>query len=275
MEHIENDFLQVPTCGETHFEEVHDKRLYRPQGLYRHTLQWTLQGEAIIGDRAEGLRCTRGDLVLFPPSVPHLIETPSNWVHRWVYFDAKPEHGLHEWAREGPGVLVQRWEDPDHCAFIDRCFESFLFHQSRHHQRRESLLSLGIDELMQTLRPQPHRSDPRFEALRQRLLKALHEPWTVTNMAREVHLSPSRFAHRFQELEGLSPMTWLNRQRLEKSREMILLTDRPLALIAESCGFNSPLYFSTAFRRHYGLPPSQLRRRHGDTHSPMVSRPLR
>ena len=44
------------------------------------------------------------------------------------------------------------------------------------------------------------------------------------------------------------------------TKELIAGTDRPITEIAFDVGYNDSNYFSTAFRKHEGLTPSQYRK---------------
>ena len=56
----------------------------------------------------------------------------------------------------------------------------------------------------------------------------LSEPLTVADMAEQVSLSPSAFAHLFRDVTGRSPYQFLKEMRLDRARE--LLVDRNLAV---------------------------------------------
>ncbi len=52
---------------------------------------------------------------------------------------------------------------------------------------------------------------------------------------------------------------YLNQTRLEKARELLEDTNEPAFKISESVGIYNVTYFSTLFKKTYGLPPSQYR----------------
>ncbi len=52
-----------------------------------------------------------------------------------------------------------------------------------------------------------------------------------------------------------SPITYLNRRRIEESKYMLGNTGYSLAQISELMGFSSPSYFSQCFRKAEGLTP--------------------
>jgi AraC-like DNA-binding protein len=90
-------------------------------------------------------------------------------------------------------------------------------------------------------------------------LRTLANTWTLKSMADECGLGVTRFTEYCRRLTNATPMQHLNRLRLETAAE--LLANRPElsnVQVAEMCGFSSPQYFATVFRRHHGCSPQQL-----------------
>ncbi len=57
-----------------------------------------------------------------------------------------------------------------------------------------------------------------------------------------------------------SPMEYIKRVRLERSRQMLATTDVPVYAVAESVGFINPFHFSRAFKEASGMSPSHYRK---------------
>lgn len=64
----------------------------------------------------------------------------------------------------------------------------------------------------------------------------------------------------FQKHLGMSPLEYRNRLRMEAAGRLTAHSDRSMKEIAEQLGYRNSLYFSTAFRRVFGLSPSEYRR---------------
>lgn len=87
-----------------------------------------------------------------------------------------------------------------------------------------------------------------------------HMPVTIADLARTLHLSPSRCAATVREHFGESFRLLLRHHRLEKSCSLLRMSDDRIADIAERVGFEDPLYFSRCFRRQIGCSPRDYRR---------------
>lgn len=86
-------------------------------------------------------------------------------------------------------------------------------------------------------------------------------PLSVPALARQAAMSERTFLRRFRDATGLAPMDWLQRERMARAQELLETVDRPLADIAEQCGYQSLETFRTAFKRVVGASPAAYRAR--------------
>ncbi|MBA2950897.1 helix-turn-helix domain-containing protein [Streptomyces himalayensis] len=76
----------------------------------------------------------------------------------------------------------------------------------------------------------------------------LHEPLTVTALARAAHLSERTFARRFREALGTTPLQWILQERVRLAQELLETTDDPVENIARRTGFGT----AANLRHHFG-----------------------
>lgn len=91
-----------------------------------------------------------------------------------------------------------------------------------------------------------------------------HRPgddWTVYRLAEHVSMSPSRFAARFSESIGDTPMAYLTKWRMNLACHELTSNKCSINQIAESVGYESPAAFSRAFKKHVGETPAAWRAR--------------
>ncbi len=74
-------------------------------------------------------------------------------------------------------------------------------------------------------------------------------PWTMDELGREVGLSRSALADRFQRLVGQPPMSYLARWRMEVAAQQLRSTSAGLAQIANAVGYEAEEAFSRAFKK--------------------------
>lgn len=96
-----------------------------------------------------------------------------------------------------------------------------------------------------------------------RLLSSrLAEPWTLTSLAEEIHLSRSQLVRAFDATVGLSPMAYLRWMRVQEMARLLDSTDLSIAAAARAVGWADANYASRCFHSHYDMPPSEFRHRH-------------
>ena len=98
-----------------------------------------------------------------------------------------------------------------------------------------------------------------------RAIAAIHsrpgEDWSVQRLARGVTLSPSRFAARFADTLGDSPMAYVAKWRMNIACRLLAGTRQRIGQIAADVGYESPAAFNRAFKKRVGVPPAAWRLR--------------
>ena len=87
----------------------------------------------------------------------------------------------------------------------------------------------------------------------------IRENCTVQDMADAACYSLFHFCRVFASVTRLTPYQYMLRRRLAQSALDLQGSDDNISRIALDYGFNSPETFSRAFRRYYGMLPSQWR----------------
>ncbi len=129
---------------------------------------------------------------------------------------------------------------------------------------------LFAEAVRQYLQQQPHGSTGWLAGLGDtkvgRALALLHADrqrgWTTEELAREVGLSRSAFAERFNALMDEPPMRYLARQRMRYAAQRLLESNEPIARIAQATGYESEPAFHRAFKRAHQMAPAAWRKQH-------------
>jgi AraC family transcriptional regulator of arabinose operon len=82
---------------------------------------------------------------------------------------------------------------------------------------------------------------------------------TITALAQQVSLSPSRLSHLFKAQVGRSIIETMVSIRLHQTERLLKYTSLHIGEIAHEVGFQSASYFSRQFKAHYGLSPEAYR----------------
>ncbi|HID73334.1 TPA: AraC family transcriptional regulator [Candidatus Micrarchaeota archaeon] len=104
----------------------------------------------------------------------------------------------------------------------------------------------------------PLRERRRLLAARERLLEDLSAPPTIAELAMEVGLNQLKLKQGFKSLFGTSVYALFQRHRMERARD--LLYDHNVTETALILGYSNISHFSTAFRKQFGVLPSEARK---------------
>lgn len=89
--------------------------------------------------------------------------------------------------------------------------------------------------------------------------KNLHRDISRDETARYAGISPSHFSRLLKERTGRSFTELLRQCRVDLACDMLQKTEKPIAEIADSCGFCDQSYFTRVFQDVKGMTPKQFR----------------
>ncbi|TBL81502.1 helix-turn-helix transcriptional regulator [Paenibacillus thalictri] len=88
------------------------------------------------------------------------------------------------------------------------------------------------------------------------------EPLSYTRLAEQLHFHENYISLCMKNIYGCTPLEYLTRHRIEQAKHLLIHTNEPVSLIAESTGFGSFPYFIRCFTRHTDCTPKQFRMRY-------------
>lgn len=86
------------------------------------------------------------------------------------------------------------------------------------------------------------------------------EKLTIEGIAEALNYSASYLRSVFSKQSGKTIMEYVNIVRLSASANLLKFTDHSITQIALDSGFTDSNYFSTAFKKHYGISPTKYRK---------------
>jgi AraC-like DNA-binding protein len=89
------------------------------------------------------------------------------------------------------------------------------------------------------------------------------EPISRDDMADHLGMSGDYLSHCFRTEVGMTPITYLNRYRVNKARVLLAESELNVTEVAMAVGFSDSGYFSRVFRRQVGVSPDAYRRSEG------------
>ena len=83
---------------------------------------------------------------------------------------------------------------------------------------------------------------------------------SLEQVANQVHISPSYFSVLFKNEEGIAFTDYLIRIRIQRACELMMNTDLKAYEIADKVGYDTPAYYSTAFKKAMGISPTEYKK---------------
>lgn len=82
----------------------------------------------------------------------------------------------------------------------------------------------------------------------------------VNMLADRVGISAAYFGKLFTEFTGTRTLDYILKIRMEQARDLLLAEpEKDIAQIALNVGYSNSTYFTTAFKKYYGMTPSHFR----------------
>ena len=239
----------------------------RPTGMDGWILNLTTSGMGRVGRGAAAFTTSPGRLLLFKPAVAHdygPAAPAGEWTHQWVYFFPRsPWFEWLAWPEAAPGILTLDLAGHDLLPRIQALFAELITTAYGSWPRRVPLAMSQLEQLLLWCdHANPHQQrgvDPRIEVVIDHLGTHLDAKHSITSLARVADLSESRLAHLFRAETGVTPLQFLEQQRIARARELLLMTGRPIGSIADEVGMPDTTWFARVFRRHVGVTPRAFR----------------
>ena len=198
-------------------------------------------------------------VILFPGEWHRYGPNPAQgWDEYWIGFKGGDAARVMQ-AFFKPGAPIHRSIHTDE---LLRLFDQALHWIAHPTQGGEQILASFIPMILAFLRAEGHGSQTSESDESQLVLHAkLHLLENLSSrpdleaVAASLGTSYSRFRNVFKKHTGLAPREFVNRAKLNRSRDLLLSGQFNVSRTAEELGYSSVYYYSRAFRQAFGLSP--------------------
>jgi AraC-like DNA-binding protein len=186
--------------------------------------------------------CERHAARLFLAGLPHIIKmnVRSDPAGQWLEGSIRHLVGEAGSGRAGRAVLLSKMA------------EALFIETLRRYMEQLPLAAIGW---------LAGARDPMVGTALALLHRRPNHSWSVAELATEVGASRSLLAERFAQFLGEPPLTYLARWRLQLAARLLQTARKTILHVALDVGYESEAAFNRAFKREFGLPPAQYRRR--------------
>lgn len=89
----------------------------------------------------------------------------------------------------------------------------------------------------------------------------LHEDIPMDLLCRKANMSKANFFRQFKIHFGITPTDFINRERIQRAKQMLAQPDKSVTDAAYSAGFNNLNYFIKVFKKMVGQTPTDFKKR--------------
>lgn len=202
--------------------------------------------------------------ILFEPGFPQYFKSEGELIHDWAHFD-----GVSREYFDRLGISVNRVFYPGKHEFITEIMRELEGEFYADYPGRERLVAIKSEELFIKLSRSVSKCEApdiasgmksRLSLLREENFRNMKKNRTVSDMAREVRLSPSRFFTLYKSLFGISPMDDLINARIGAAQNALLSGNEKIESIAHSLGYMNVTHFIRQFKKATGKTPGEYRK---------------
>ena len=253
-----------------HFARDQAYRNKRRHGTNDWLLLATIDGGGFAATGSYRVTLPRGHLACFKPNTPQDYGTDADhetWDFLCSHFDPRATWPQWlGWPEPHAGLLHLHINDED---LLDAVLGAL---HAMHHDAMSPFATgeeLALNALERSLL-MAHLANPRAKgdgSLDPRVRRALafignhtHRPLSLARLAAHCDCSESRLSHLFRDQVGMSPVRYHERQRLRRAADLLRATPLSITEVAEEVGFEDAFYFSTRFRKQFGVSPRGFRR---------------
>ncbi|MEM9885116.1 MAG: AraC family transcriptional regulator [Bacteroidota bacterium] len=159
-------------------------------------------------------------------------------------------------------------------AVLHQIIHRLLFYFTENHPSRDLFVEFTLKELiirmLQTETKIHYQNNAKLLATSNAMASIvdyiqnnLDKSITVTELSRKAYMSESNFHRVFKNELGLSPIEFINEERLKKASALLRYSRKKVKEICIECGYNSLSYFTRLFKRKYRVSPAKYQKNMG------------
>lgn len=224
----------------------------RPNVRNTFIIHFVTKGTAQIG----GYKIQRGEAFMLAQNVIHTFSMEGDFEHFWIGFGG-----------EGAIKLLNAFSIPIHKHILFKTedsqgIEDYLRQQLKLLSETEN----GKQALYVLMYCLPHLKRyknyaPTTYALQAKTFIDNNYKYDLPmeKIAKNLNITEKHLCKLFKKAYGISPQQYLIKTRMTVAQDLLLNTDMLIKEVADNVGFSSQFAFSTAFKHHFDITPTQQR----------------
>ncbi len=233
----------------------------RRESFDNFLLMYIVKGEMTLEYGGKTRQVGRGTFVLLDCRKLHAYSSPSGWECLWCHFDGKTARAYYNNIISHLGNVFSMADSnpPQYklSAILD------IFHSGS--LVREPLMNKYLTDILTAfLLYTPTKTNTyNYTYIAEEAITYINEHFaediSVGKLAKQVGLSQYHFIRTFKRETGFTPHEYIINTRIASAKYLLKNTKLPIKSICIDTGFSCESVFSSAFKKHLGLPPAQYR----------------
>ena len=206
-------------------------------------------------------------LLVIPARTPHIYGAAESnpWSIYWFHVRGEEvEQFIQCLTLSNATLRIPSRQKNTILALFNTCYETLLYkgYSWRYHLFVSQVVRhlLGSIVLLQNETPLEEKKNEYIEQAILYMIRHVHTPITLDELADHVHLSKPHFIHLFKEVTGYTPMEYAMRLKIQQACSFLELTNQSIKEVSRNVGIQDPYYFSRVFHKIVGQSPSDYRK---------------
>lgn len=220
-----------------------------------HALSFRINGNAEFTFNDESVKASTGDILFVPAYCRYRLKCESEHliVIHFETNDPLPEH-----------IKVFK---PENSAYFKRKFEEL--HSSWTKKQIGYIYECKSAFYKILMHIESEYMNIKSEAINDRIKEAVdfihdnfqNDEFSIDELAKLCNMSGAYFRRLFQKKYKTSPLSYINKLKLQLALELLQSGYYTISEISEKCGFKNIYYFSNFIKKETGLPPSKIQKK--------------
>lgn len=258
--------LIVTSCG---YYRVHSRPVVsteRPTGRRDYQLLYIAKGKGHFYFDGKEQIITEGNMILYRPNEVQMYYyyAPDKTEAYWVHFTGRHVESILEFYElpETENVFYTG-TSPDYQWMYRQMIQELQLCRANY----EELLSLMLRHIFIMINRYIVEGRKAGSDIQNEIERATHyfnenynKPLNIDEYAESRHMSTCWFIRSFKQILKVTPMQYILSLRMANAQSLLETSEYNISEIAETVGYDNPLYFSRLFHKHIGVSPSEYRK---------------
>lgn len=229
-----------------------------------HLISFTISGGATYQFSSGNIEIKQGDLLCFSPQAwqDWLVKEVNGWEVYYIII-ALPTQLLELLPKDNLSTGISKISmlgNDEHR--VSRVFREMMEWQTNPSIVMERMLLNQLEYIFLLIRSQIPivAIDPRIQKAKTYLYDNLEKPITLADVSLAANLSITRLNTLFNASQGLAPIAFLEKIRMERAAQLLVFTTATIDNISSRLCYNDRKYFDKRFKLHWGKTPRKYRK---------------